>query len=480
MKRYLPVLCLAFGLLLLPACPKTEEPSKTATTTSTTAAPRQASGPSLVLFQDRNAQGLAIPAIDSAVSVTVAPGSDAEADEYYDAIRPSLGNDFPKPKLQDSNISDMLNFFGFPALPASDIEKLDPAVLMDFEKLRRNASDPSFEAAYRANPLRPGELVAARFFAPKIINVSDPQVNGVPKGGFGWRKVIRFRARDASKARAAGLDSFFLLFNFATPEPKFPPPGTHAGQLQGILQPIYPTSGRHRDLYFLVYEALDKPNVAEKIGKFLTATFDLASSVPDGKYYVPTACAQCHGSEVDEQKGAKVNYLDTDHWIDRTDADNDFPKVSPNDVLVDGVSSYATYRTLNSEIETQNTAVGSATGFAVLATRKWLDLHKVSSPTETTHVPPLGRGFVAAVGDPVWTDGATPDKELLPLLNRYCFRCHSSVRFHVFQKKVVIQKKANILRRLQSPPPGFFRMPQDRILDAPTLAKLIDLINQLQ
>jgi len=478
MKRCLPVLCIAVALFL-PACPKSEQPSTTATNATTSAASPKAPAPELVLFQDRNAQGVATQATDSALQVTVSPGSDAEADEYYNAIRPSLGNDFPKAKLQDSNISDMLNFFGFPALPASDIERLDPAVLMDFEKLRRNASDPNFEAAYRANPLRTGELVAARFFAPKIINVSDPQVNGVPKGGFGWRKVIRFRARDASKARTAGLDSFFLLFNFTTEAPKFPPPTAHAAQLQGILQPIYPTAGKHRDLYFLVYEAIDKQNVAEKIGKFLTATFDLVSSVPDGKYYVPTACAQCHGSEEDDQKGAKVNYLDTDHWIDRTDADNDFPKVSPNDVLVDGVPSYATYRTLNSEIETQNAAAGSA-NFALLATRKWLDLHKVGSATETSHVPPLGRGFVDAAGDPVWTAGATPDQDLLPLLNRYCFRCHSSVRFHVFQKKAVIQRKSAIVSRLKALPPATRRMPQDRILDATTLAKLIDLINKLQ
>jgi hypothetical protein len=195
---------------------------------------------------------------------------------------------------------------------------------------------------------------------------------------------------------------------------------------------------------------------------------------------VPRACAQCHGSETTGEPGAKVNYLDTDHWIDRTG--DDFTKVSPNNVLVDGVpAGYGVIRTLNTDIAKQNAAVGNNTGFALLATQKWLDLHKVGGADENKHVPPIRRGFVAKDGDANWTDDSSkPDPELLPRLNTYCFRCHSSVRFHVFQKQAVVQRKGSIVSRLQTTPPtNRFRMPQDRVLGADLIAKLVVLMNKL-
>ncbi len=473
-NRVLSVFLMSCGLLFL-ACPRKEtSPPPPPTDTSQ---PPSAVSNSMKLFEEFDAKGKLTNDGSAVRELKVTPGTPQEADTYYTDVRKNL-TDFPTATLQESRIGDMLVYYGFPFLLAKDVEALDSAVLMDYDKLRRAVTNPAeFEAAYKANPLRPGELVSSRFFAPKIINVRDPQTAGVPKDGFGWRKVVRFRARDGSKARTAGLDSFFLLFNFTTQVPKFPPAGTHAAQLQGILQPVYPTGGKHRDLYFLVYEALDSAT-PEKIGLFLKATFDLAGVVPDDKYYVPRSCGQCHGTEVNDQKAAKVNYLDTDHWIDRTG--DDFTKVAAADVLVDGVpQAYTTFRLLNTEIEKQNTAVvGGGAQFALLATRKWLDLHKVGSADETKHVPPLRRGFFETAGDPVWTDGAIPDKDLLPLLNRYCFRCHSSVRFHVFQKKVVLQKKGSIIGRLQSTSSA--RMPQDRVLDATTIKTIVDLMNQLR
>ena len=202
------------------------------------------------------------------------------------------------------------------ALLATDLEKLAPGVLLDFEKLRNEVSNkPEFNSAYATLPLQPGEILVARFFAPKIINVRDPQQNGVPNGGFGWRKVLRFLARNDSLARNDGLDAFYLLFNFANDAPKFPE-DKPAAQIQALLVPTYPTNGEHNDIYFLVYEGLAKPTPG-KVGLFLEATFDLAGSVPDDKYYVPIACGQCHGTERVNQPGGKVNYLETDHWFDR-------------------------------------------------------------------------------------------------------------------------------------------------------------------
>ena len=405
--------------------------------------------------------------------LAVVPGSETEAETYYGQLQQKLVGFQPTP-FTNSSIGDMLVYYGFPALLSKDLQNLEPADLMDFSKLRDAVSNkPEFAAAYASKPLQPNEILVSRFFAPKIINVGDPQTGGVPKDGFGWRKVLRFKARDGSGARSNGLDAFYLLFNFTSDTPKFPK-GKDAGQIQALLVPAYPTGGKHNDIYFLVYEGLGKPNPG-KVGFFLQATFDLASSVPaDGKYYVPKSCAQCHGTEKPDQVGGKVNYLDTDHWIDRTG--DDFKSVNPADVLVDGEAlGYDTIRKLNTEIESQNSAVitGSNPNFALLAVRKWLDLHKEGQPNR--HAPPFERGLVNAAGDPVWTAGADPDQQLLPLMNQYCFRCHSSVRFHVFQKKAVVQRKSSIVSRVTSG-----NMPQDRKLDANTKNLLLQLINKLQ
>lgn len=421
--------------------------------------------------QDENATRLWQTTSEEQV-LRINPGSEAEAKAYYAQLDQKLTN-FPKKPITESAIGDMLVYCGFPALLATDLQKLSSGVLMDFAQLRNAVSNkPDFDAAYSAKPLQAGEILVSRFFAPKIINVRDPQTNGVPQGGFGWRKVLRFHARDGSAARSDGIDAFYLLFNFADNAPKFPE-GKPAGQIQAILVPSYPTGGKHNDIYFLVYEALTTATPG-KVGFFLVATFDLAGAVPDDKYYVPTACGQCHGTEKANQVGGKINYLDTDHWIDRTG--DDFKLVKPDDVLVDGEAlGYDTIRKLNTEIEKQNGAVIGANDpkFALLAVRKWLELHKEAQANR--HFPPLERGFAETGGDPVWTAGADPDQQLLPLMNQYCFRCHSSVRFHVFQKKAVIDRKSRIIARVTSG-----NMPQDRKLPDATKDLLLQLINKLK
>jgi hypothetical protein len=403
--------------------------------------------------------------------VKVTPGELNEATKYYKDIRPYLKG-FPKTALADSSIGDMLVYFGFPALPPAELERLDPMVLHEFAKVRAAISTPEFEAAYRSGPWKSDDLLAARFFAPKILNVRDPQVNHVPVGGFGWRKLLRFRAREGSAAHAAGLDAFYLLFNFTSgSEPRYPD-GVHAAQIQAILTPVYPTGGKHRDAYFLVYESLASATPG-KAGFFLIAAFDLAGAVPENKYYVPTACGQCHGTESSDQGGGKVNYLDTDHWIDRTG--DDFTKVPPGNVLVDRGTA-GIVRVLNAEIEKQNAAVIKQSGgdqFALLAVRKWLELHPATAPS--SHAPPLRRGFIAKAGDRQWTEGVPTDEQLLPLLNQYCFRCHSSVHFHVFQKQAVFDRKPEITGYVEG---GL--MPQDRVLPQATKEKLLRLVNDLK
>src|SRR5206468_3295476 len=69
--------------------------------------------------------------------------------------------------------------------------------------------------------------------------------------------------------------------------------------------------------YFMTFGAFNA-TLAQEQGKLITyldATFDAADpKLPSGvnRYYVPIACAVCHGG-----RRPKLNYLDTDHWFDR-------------------------------------------------------------------------------------------------------------------------------------------------------------------
>jgi hypothetical protein len=140
--------------------------------------------------------------------VKVNPGKPDEAEAYYNDVITKLKG-FPQTTLQNSRIGDMLVYYGFPALLASDIEKLDPAVLMDFERLSNAVSNRSdFGVVYRNNPLRTGEIVASRFFTPKIINVRDPQVTASPTAdSAGAKSFASARATTRRPAAPASTTS---------------------------------------------------------------------------------------------------------------------------------------------------------------------------------------------------------------------------------------------------------------------------------
>lgn len=376
--------------------------------------------------------------------VRVDEGSETEAKKYYGQIAPLIG----VPGLLDSRIDQMLGHFGY-RLTAQAVEQLAP------EK-------PA-----------PAGVAVVRFFAPKIIDVSQFRD---PNQKFGWRQVVRFKAQTGSAAAKARLDSFYLLFNFASKESHFP--GGHAGQIQAMITPL-PKATRgpdHRDAYFLVYNRLDDPDPSQrgKIGFFLSASFDFGVGASPGRkdrYYVPTACGQCHGVDPyspEPQKNAKVNYLDTDHWFDRREPGDDFPEVSAADVLVK--TPFGSFRTLNQEIEAQNQDVDPQS-FALKAVRKWLQLHKTSD----AHVPAIGRGF----GSEIWSENNENDKKLLPLLNQYCFRCHSSIKYHVFDKAAV-RANAGLMIDYIDPDDGDPVMPQDRRLNCRKIARLRQLLEKLQ
>jgi hypothetical protein len=183
---------------------------------------------------------------------------------------------------------------------------------------------------------------------------------------------------------------------------------------------------------------------------------------------------QCHGGI---QAQGKCNLLDTDHWFDRVFPDygvaddlykqEDFVALaqSPFPVLYDGgkdpavvpfKTAFETIRQLNAEIKSQNERAGgsSALNFQLRAAEKWLQLHQ----TSVEHMPPYRRGF----GDQTWDPNKDTHRKLLYFFNRYCYRCHSSVKFNVFDRQAVRARIPYIHGRVLTVDDPTTWMPQDR------------------
>jgi len=334
----------------------------------------------------------------------------------------------------------------------------------------------------------PGEVLALRFFAPKIIDVSQAD------GDRGWRKVVRLLVRDRSPAAARNIQAMFLLFNVFQPKndvgtDPFGPcltDGRRCSQNnQVMLTPSSPAPGADT-AYWLVFERADVGG--GKRTDNLQASFDggdqsTGSSVRP--YYVPHACAQCHGGS---QSTAKLNLLDSDHWFDRVQSDDDFVDVADKSVGVlfdGGVDTKAprfnevfrVLRSLNQEIRDQIAGAGGE-DFNLRAADTWLRVHSSS----VAFAPLAARALLPPATNPtarVWSD--TPaDRDLLGRLNRYCYRCHSSIAYHVFDKQAVFARRNGMIRRIErgaSQPGG---MPQDRILDKDTVSDLVARLRALQ
>ena len=58
----------------------------------------------------------------------------------------------------------------------------------------------------------PGDIIAIRFFAPKIMNIKEPEATRQ----LGWRKLVRLRAQPGSAAATHHIASGIILFNIFT------------------------------------------------------------------------------------------------------------------------------------------------------------------------------------------------------------------------------------------------------------------------
>jgi hypothetical protein len=210
------------------------------------------------------------------------------------------------------------------------------------------------------------------------------------------------------------------------------------------------------------------------------------------KYFVPGACAQCHGHDRGGLAGprptdgvfrsARLNYLDTDQWTDMLGFDFGHVAASTHAVVFDGEKDLTTpkfkaafdiVRRLNQSILKQVATV-NGTDFKAKAIEKWLAVHAGNDQPQ----PAAAR--ILSLGGAVWNPAVADEKDLLDKLNRYCFRCHSSIRYNVFDKAGVANANSdkNMEDRMRRQASDFRHMPNGRELPTAELEAFIALINK--
>jgi len=419
----------------------------------------------------------------------VPQGSETRARQYYANLPGEIGFS-SRASILDSTLDDLLAYVGYSGLTARDLERLPSAALMDGVGLGRPCNPGSapcvtsvsnaavFQEAFRNRPLRPDEILAARFFAPKITNVND----AAETRQLGWRKLTRLRARSGSAAAKNKIDSAIILFNFFM-GPREKPFGVESESLNTQVMLTSTALDERDSIYWLDYGRLSQGG---KLSLKLDASFDArdlqAAADPEAglkSYYVPDGCVACHGQN---PRKSLVNYLDTDHWFDRLGDDFVRVRAEGTPVLFDagtddtGAASFAlafdVIRRFNEEAE-RHASVAQPNSFHLAAARTWLGLHDKSC----AHLSPTAR----AVGSsPKWS-GSTLDKEAIEALNRYCFRCHGTIKFNVFDKNDVLSRRALIRARFFPTPAQLnldpdYAMPSDRKLDEAERQRILDLI----
>jgi hypothetical protein len=383
------------------------------------------------------------------VRADVPSGSLEEAKKYYKKISKDLKYATPE-KIGDTTLSDLATYLGYKTLTAQKLE-FDPP-----EKLKDNGAA--------------GDVLVSRFFAPKIMNVKFSEDN--EKFKLGWRRLVRLKAQAGSTARENHIASAVILFNTFT-KPTDEPFGkaNFSVNTQVMLLPdpafIRPLTGQPGDgqmdsVYWLDYQSAtaDRPG---KLGFALDASFDANNLPGEGiqPYFVPHGCVACHGNN---DQRSLLNFLDTDHWFDRLN--NDFPefKKSKRPLLFDAGTNDPADQKFKDAIDVIRTFNTEAHAHAKqaqpkhdesLAAAKWLEIHK----TDYGPVPPIKRTIGA---DPQWSAEDANEVAVLGTMNQYCYRCHGTVKFSVFNKGWMLENRAKVHLRLATDAEVGLKMPLDR------------------
>ncbi|WP_147332862.1 fascin domain-containing protein [Archangium gephyra] len=353
----------------------------------------------------------------------------------------------------------------------------------------------------------PGDILVSRFFAPKIVDFSVAPA----QRKVGWRRLVRMKARPGSQAQKHFVESAWILFNhFTSPPVHSPFGGTNVPlsakngsvntQVALLTQcKAGQTACQNAELNSIYWMDFGASNKGYKLSYKLDAFFDAGSLPGAAPYYVPNGCDTCHGSLRGQ---AVLNHLDTDHWLDRL-SDGDFPALNKPEApaaLFDAgkdvtsaryAEAFGVLRQLNQEVAVMQKRVNPQ-GFHLAAANKWLELHKTSVAPEPDLVKraftffntghPLKKDRKPTAAPLNWTSSAE-DKELLGLMNRYCYRCHGAVRYDIFSKDMVADQSSPILDRLDPNPTQAkiigFKMPVDREMSDKDKKRLIELIEKL-
>jgi hypothetical protein len=398
----------------------------------------------------------------------VSHGSREAATNYYHLLSKMLNFSTPD-NIFSTTLDDVAAYLGYSGITGADLQNLDPSVLMNPDQLLTTNSLSQLNtviAALGATTIRPHEILACRFFAPKVMNINDPPETRKR----GWRKLVRLRSRAGSAAGAHQIAYGIILFNFFTPRGTAPfTAGDNSVNTQVMLVTApaqIPAPGKDgpSTLYWLDYDNLGNGG---KLSLALHASFDAIELPPgsDGNqdYFVPDGCVACHGNN---EKRSMVNYLDTDHWFDRLDTDLGDVKQDGLNILFDAktndtkareyISAFDVIRRFNEEAD-EEVHIAQPKHDEALASKKWLELHA----TSVEHVAPAAR----AIGlEPRWSAASDDDNSALAAMNQNCFRCHGTVKFSVFNKQSVHSRRANAKERLKPNAEPGMKMPPDHTL----------------
>ncbi len=157
-------------------------------------------------------------------------------------------------------------------------------------------------------------------------------------------------------------------------------------------------------------------------------------------------------------------------WAPLFDAGKDFNREQYH-------AAFDVVRRINAKIVEHNRSVDPKS-IQTQSGQNWLRLHQQTA----MHLPPIARGW----GDQQrqWNESRDVDRNLLPLLDHYCYRCHGSIRYNVFAKAAtgahgedtgVLSRIDKMIVKIEN---GI--MPQDRELNDDQRKELIDWLNRLK
>ena len=427
--------------------------------------------------------------------ILINPGKAEETVKYYEKVVGKrlglslvVGN-----KINTSfTLDNLIAFAGYSdaaavGLRASDMNSQPSPILMDPEALAASVSNgPTYAAFFKgewvksADPAK-RDLLAVSFFAPKICDVGSLTKAGDKDAppDYGFRKLVLLKPRPGSDAQKKQVRGIWILFNYFVNADALKARPLNLGSsvnTQVMITFDQKQDGGNNAAYWLDF---DRADAGSKLNDRLPATFD-SGRIDKRDYFVPTACAQCHGGGQDV---ATLNPLDTDHWFERVDratpAGIDFPDFADSKLSVlidapDGENSPAhkaifdDFRQMNLLMRPQ--ILMSEANLQLQSVDQWIEKHTARD----TRLRLSERALIAS--GKAWEE---KDAALLGHFDRYCYRCHNGINYNVFDKLSVIAERdqKELIQRLSAGPSrADYGMPQDRAIELKIVVTIQDLV----